>query len=98
MLEISNNVIAVACREDGTGLVLHDKRRGTRWTLDERTRLYFPLTEFDPHAFHISDDNPEPIGMGTARVTDGALEQQFVLMGERVTYRWSLLADGVDVE
>src|SRR2546423_1479917 len=99
MLEISNEALSLTCKDNGTGTVLADKRRGTRWVLDERTREYHPIAPFDPAAYHIRDDDPHPIGPGQAKVTDaGVLEQQFTVLGEQVTYRWRLLADGVEIE
>jgi hypothetical protein len=40
MISIQNPILAVACQEDGAGLMLFDKKRGTRWVLDEKSLVY----------------------------------------------------------
>jgi hypothetical protein len=40
MISIQNPILAITCQENGAGLILLDKKRGTRWALDERSLVY----------------------------------------------------------
>jgi hypothetical protein len=40
MLSIQNGQLVISCEENGTGLVLTDKKRGTRWLLDPKSLAY----------------------------------------------------------
>jgi|WetSurMetagenome_2_1015567.scaffolds.fasta_scaffold428606_2 hypothetical protein len=42
MIQIESPAVVLTCGEDGRDLVLADGKRGTRWTLDEKTLADHP--------------------------------------------------------
>ena len=40
MIAVQNNTCAITCQENGAGLEMLDKKRGTRWALDDKSLVY----------------------------------------------------------
>jgi len=88
-IEITNGALSLCCAADGTDVVVRDEKRELSWNLDERTRVYRIDGERDSRL----------LGSGSAVVLgERAIRQEFEAEGEKLTFLWKLLEDGLEVE
>jgi hypothetical protein len=89
MIHLGNEAIDLLCAEDGHSLALVDRRRGTRWELDERTLIYGSSADQTVRL---------PLVPAGARVLDGATLAVTYRAGEgNVVLRYGLRDDHVEV-
>ncbi len=90
MIRLSNDAshVALTYRPADGQLIIHDTRRGVNWRLDLATRCYW-------HAGR-QHELPQP-AHSTVATSDGAMREEFIVLGKRITYVWRLLDDGVAV-
>jgi len=88
-IEITNGALSLCCAADGTDVVVRDEKRELSWNLDEHTRVYRIDGERDSRL----------LGSGSAVVLgERAIRQEFEAEGEKLTFLWKLLEDGLEVE
>jgi hypothetical protein len=97
MLILSNDAVAVTADESGRELTLHDRRRGTRWALDEASVHWCDKLAENEYYFDGLVRDFKPMIPRGARLEKNELILAFSAGECPVEYRYRLLEDGVEL-
>jgi hypothetical protein len=88
MLTIVNDALSLEMKEDGSGLLLTDRRRGCRWRLDAAHQGY--RMDGAREKFH-------PLGAGKAQRQGDSIVVAYPVAGGTARYTWMLAKDYAQV-